>query len=256
MCWQIFAAGLLTMREIVLDTETTGFEPGEGHRIVEIGAIELFNHLPTGRTYHQYINPERGMPVGAFEVHGIGHDILEVPGKAVPGGVTLKDKPVFARVGKAFLDFIGEAQLVIHNAAFDMKFLNHELERAGLPGLPFARATDTLMIARTKFPGSPASLDALCRRFGIDNSMREKHGALLDSEILAEVYLELVGGRQPGLVLSSAAPVPVKGATGDTTWRPRPRPEPLAPRITPEEAAAHEEMVAKLGDAAIWRKEG
>ena len=184
------------MREIVLDTETTGFEPGEGHRIVEIGAIELFNHLPTGRTYHQYINPERGMPVGAFEVHGIGHDILEVPGKAVPGGVTLKDKPVFARVGKAFLDFIGDAQLVIHNAAFDMKFLNHELERVGLPGLPFARATDTLMIARTKFPGSPASLDALCRRFGIDNSMREKHGALLDSEILAEVYLELIGGRR------------------------------------------------------------
>ncbi len=244
------------MREIVLDTETTGFEPGEGHRIVEIGAIELFNHLPTGRTYHQYINPERGMPVGAFEVHGIGHDILEVPGKAVPGGVTLKDKPVFARVGKAFLDFIGDAQLVIHNAAFDMKFLNHELERVGLPGLPFARATDTLMIARTKFPGSPASLDALCRRFGIDNSMREKHGALLDSEILAEVYLELIGGRQPGLVLSSAAPAPVKGATGDATWRPRPRPEPLAPRITPEEAAAHEAMVAKLGDAAIWRKEG
>ena len=244
------------MREIVLDTETTGFEPDEGHRIVEIGAIELFNHLPTGRTYHQYINPERGMPIGAFEVHGIGHDILETPGKPVPGGVTLKDKPVFARIGKAFLDFIGDAQLVIHNAAFDMKFLNHELERAGLPGLPFARATDTLMIARTKFPGSPASLDALCRRFGIDNSMREKHGALLDSEILAEVYLELIGGRQPGLVLSSAGPEPVKGATGDATWRPRPRPEPLAPRITSEEAAAHEAMVAKLGDAAIWRKEG
>jgi DNA polymerase-3 subunit epsilon len=243
------------MREIVLDTETTGFEPGEGHRIVEIGAVELYNHLPTGRTYHQYINPERGMPAAAFEVHGIGHDILETPGKPVPGGVTLKDKPVFARIGQAFLDFVGDAQLVIHNAAFDMKFLNFELERVGLPGLPFSRATDTLAIARSKFPGSPASLDALCRRFSIDNSMREKHGALLDSEILAEVYLELIGGRQPDLVLGSAAPTLVKGATGDTTWRPRPRPEPLPVRITEEELAAHAAMVAKLGDAAIWRKD-
>ncbi|MGL4237540.1 DNA polymerase III subunit epsilon [Tabrizicola sp.] len=242
------------MREIVLDTETTGFEPAEGHRIVEIGAVELMNHLPTGRTYHQYINPERGMPREAFEVHGIGHDILEPPGPPVPGGVTLRDKPVFARVGRAFLDFIGEAQLVIHNAAFDMKFLNAELERAGLPGLPYARATDTLMIARQKFPGSPASLDALCRRFSIDNSMREKHGALLDSEILAEVYLELIGGRQPDLVLGSAAPAPVKGPSGDTSWRPRPRSEPLPPRISPEEAAAHEAFVAKLGDSAVWTK--
>jgi DNA polymerase-3 subunit epsilon len=242
------------MREIVLDTETTGFEPSEGHRIVEIGAVELFNHLPTGRTYHQYINPERGMPVAAFEVHGIGHDILETPGKAVPGGVTLRDKPVFARIGHAFLDFIGDAQLVIHNAAFDMKFLNFEFERAGLPTLPFSRATDTLMIARAKFPGSPASLDALCRRFGIDNSMREKHGALLDSEILAEVYLELVGGRQPGLVLGSAPQgLAAVGSHQQTDWRPRPRPEPLAPRITPEEAAAHEALVARLGDAAIWK---
>ncbi|MFP5478616.1 MAG: DNA polymerase III subunit epsilon [Alphaproteobacteria bacterium] len=241
------------MREIVLDTETTGFEPSEGHRIVEIGAVELFNHLPTGRTYHQYINPERGMPREAFEVHGIGHDILETPGQPVPGGVTLRDKPVFARIGRAFLDFIGDAQLVIHNAAFDMKFLNHELERCGLPGLPYSRATDTLMIARTKFPGSPASLDALCRRFGVDNTMRDKHGALLDSEILAEVYLELIGGRQPDLVLGSAMPAPAKG-TGDIAWRPRPRPEPLPPRITPEELAAHEAMVAKLGDAAIWKK--
>ena len=244
------------MREIVLDTETTGFEPAEGHRIVEIGAVELFNHLPTGRTYHQYIYPERGMPAGAFEVHGIGHDILETPGKPVPGGVTLRDKPVFARIGQAFLDFVGDAQLVIHNAAFDMKFLNFELERCGLPGLPFSRATDTLAIARTKFPGSPASLDALCRRFAIDNSMREKHGALLDSEILAEVYLELIGGRQPDLVLASAAPAPARNASGEAiTWRPRPRPEPLPPRITEEELAAHTAMVAKLGDAAVWKKE-
>jgi DNA polymerase III subunit epsilon len=252
MCWQIFGGS--KMREIVLDTETTGFEPAEGHRIVEIGALELFNHLPTGRTYHQYINPERGMPIGAFEVHGIGHDILETPGQAAAGGVTLRDKPVFARIGQAFLDFIGEARLVIHNAAFDMKFLNHELERAGLPGLPYARAIDTLAIARTKFPGSPASLDALCRRFNVDNSMREKHGALLDSEILAEVYLELIGGRQPDLVLSSAAPAPAKSASGElTTWRPRPRPEPLPSRITEEELAAHAAMVGKLGDAAIWK---
>jgi DNA polymerase III subunit epsilon len=242
------------MREIVLDTETTGFEPAEGHRIVEIGAVELLNHLPTGRTYHQYVNPERGMPAGAFEVHGIGHDILETPGKPVPGGVTLRDKPVFARVAKAFLDFIGEAQLVIHNAAFDMKFLNAELQRAGLPGLPMSQSTDTVAMARTKFPGSPASLDALCRRFGIDNSMREKHGALLDAEILAEVYLELIGGRQPDLVLGSAMPAAAKGETGDAVWRPHPRPNPLPPRITPEETAAHQSMVAKLGDAAIWRK--
>ena len=231
------------MREIVLDTETTGFEPSEGHRIVEIGAVELVNHLPTGRTYHQYINPERLMPKEAFEVHGLGDEYL-------------RDKPVFSRIGQAFLDFIGDAQLVIHNAAFDMKFLNFELDRAGLAALPNARATDTLMIARSKFPGSPASLDALCRRFGVDNSKREKHGALLDSEILAEVYLELVGGRQPDLVLASAAPAPVRGATGDTTWRPLPRTKPLPARITPDEAAAHATMITGLGEAAIWKKSG
>jgi DNA polymerase-3 subunit epsilon len=231
------------MREIVLDTETTGFEPSEGHRIVEIGAVELFNHLPTGRTYHQYINPERLMPKEAFEVHGLGDEFL-------------RDKPVFSRIGQAFLGFIGDAQLVIHNAAFDMKFLNFELDRAGLAALPKARATDTLMIARSKFPGSPASLDALCRRFGVDNSKREKHGALLDSEILAEVYLELVGGRQPDLVLASAAPAPVRGATGDTTWRPLPRTKPLPARITPDEAAAHATMITGLGEAAIWKKLG
>ena len=240
------------MREIVLDTETTGFEPSEGHRIVEIGAVELFNYLPTGRTYHQYINPERGMPVAAFEVHGIGHDILETPGKPVPGGVTLRDKPVFARIGQAFLDFIGDAQLVIHNAAFDMKFLNHELERCGLPGLPYARATDTLMIARTKFPGSPASLDALCRRFGVDNSGREKHGALLDSELLAEVYLELIGGRQPDFALASAAPT--SGPRQIASGRVAPRPSPLQPLITAEEEAAHQAFIAKLGEAAVWLK--
>lgn len=228
------------MREIVLDTETTGFEPSEGHRIVEIGAVELMNHMPTGRTYHQYVNPERLMPKEAFEVHGIGDD-------------QLRDKPVFAAIGRAFLDFIGEAQLVIHNAAFDMKFLNHELDRAGLPVIPFARATDTLAIARQKYPGSPASLDALCRRFGVDNSMREKHGALLDSEILAEVYLELIGGRQPGLVLSDAPGQPRQTGSTDQTWRPRPRPQPLPARLTDAEQAAHDAFVASLGDTAIWK---
>lgn len=230
------------MREIVLDTETTGFEPSEGHRIVEIGAVELFNHLPTGRTYHQYINPERPMPKEAFEVHGLGDDFL-------------RNQPVFKTIGRAFLDFIADAQLVIHNAAFDMKFLNHELKAAGLPGLSFTRATDTLMIARSKFPGSPASLDALCRRFGVDNSAREKHGALLDSEILAEVYLELIGGRQPDFGLNPAEQnKPRSAAQIATDWRPRPRAVPLPSRLTADESAAHAAFVEELGDAALWKK--
>ena len=233
------------MREIVLDTETTGFEPSEGHRIVEIGAVELFNHLPTGRTYHQYLNPERSMPKEAFEVHGLGDDFL-------------RDKPLFRDCARAFLDFVGDAKLVIHNAAFDMKFLNWELRTHGFPTLPNDQAIDTVLLARKKFPGSPASLDALCRRFGIDNSMREKHGALLDSEILAEVYLELIGGRQPDLVLAASPSAAQKGpvAQVDADWRPRPRPAPLPPRITPEETAAHEAFVAKMGDGAIWLKRG
>jgi DNA polymerase-3 subunit epsilon len=232
------------MREIVLDTETTGFDPDLGDRIVEIGGVELFNHLPTGRTFHQYINPERDMPQSAFEVHGLSIEFLA-------------DKPVFAAVGRAFLDFVGEARLVIHNASFDMKFLNWELRAMGLRELPWEQAVDTLAIARRRFPGSPASLDALCRRFGIDNSRREKHGALLDSEILAEVYLELVGGRQPDLVLAPSGGQKSISADGTLTggdWRPRPRPMPLPPRITAAELAAHEAFVAKLGEAAIWRK--
>ena len=170
------------MREIVLDTETTGLDPAEGHRVVEIGAVELLNHMPTGRTYHQYLNPERLMPPEAFEVHGLSDDFL-------------RDKPLFRQVGRDFLDFIGDSRLIIHNAAFDMKFLNAELATAGLPRLGPDRALDTVQIARQKFPGSPASLDALCRRFGVDNSGREKHGALLDSEILADVYLAMTGGQ-------------------------------------------------------------
>jgi DNA polymerase III subunit epsilon len=229
------------MREIVLDTETTGFEPSEGHRIVEIGAVELFNHLPTGRTYHQYLNPERAMPKEAFEVHGLGDDFL-------------RDKPLFRAVAQDFLTFIGEAPLVIHNAAFDMKFLNAELTTAGHPALPYARATDTLAIAKQKYPGSPASLDALCRRFGVDNSSREKHGALLDSEILAEVYLQLVGGRQPGFGLSAAAQSATKGDAPVEVWRAKPRGQSLPPRITIDESVAHQAFVAKLGDAAIWIK--
>ncbi len=229
------------MREIVLDTETTGFEPSEGHRIVEIGAVELYNHVPTGRTYHQYINPERAMPQEAFAVHGLGDDFL-------------RDKPKFAQVARAFLDFIGpDSKLVIHNAAFDMKFLNAELSWAGMPLLDNGRALDTLAMARRKFPGSPATLDALCRRFSIDNSARTLHGALLDSEILAEVYLELIGGRQPGFGLN-IDPVPAKNAASQSDWRPRPRPIPLPPRITEAEAEAHRAFVAKLGEGAIWNR--
>ncbi|MFC2969992.1 DNA polymerase III subunit epsilon [Acidimangrovimonas pyrenivorans] len=230
------------MREIVLDTETTGFEPSEGHRIVEIGAVELFNHVPTGNTYHQYINPQRPMPKEAFEVHGLGDDFL-------------RDKPLFADIGQAFLDFVGDARLVIHNAAFDMKFLNAELGWANLRQLPNDQALDTLLIARRKFPGSPATLDALCRRFGIDNSARDLHGALLDSEILAEVYLELIGGRQPDFGLSTQGGKSA-GLEEASDWRPPPRPKPLAPRITEAEAAAHATFVEGLGDGAIWKSLG
>jgi DNA polymerase-3 subunit epsilon len=229
------------MREIVLDTETTGFEPGEGDRIVEIGAIELFNHMPTGRTYHQYINPERKMPPSAFEVHGLGDDFLA-------------DKPKFAEIGLDFLEFIGpDSRLVIHNAKFDMKFLNAELSWAKMELIANERALDTLAIARRKFPGSPASLDALCRRFSIDNSSRTLHGALLDSEILAEVYLELIGGRQPGFGLQLVNDTKGKGAQSDT-WRPSPRPTPLPPRLTAQENEAHVAFVAKIGEAAIWKR--
>ena len=228
------------MREIVLDTETTGFEPESGDRIVEIGCVELEGHVPTGRTYHQYINPERSMPQEAFEVHGLGDDFL-------------RDKPKFAQIGQAFLDFVGDAKLVIHNAAFDMKFLNAELGWMGLPLLPNDSAIDTLAIARRRFPGSPASLDALCRRFGIDNSSRTLHGALLDSEILAEVYLELIGGRQPDFGLATTAGVATPGASNDA-WRPTQRPTPLPSRLSAEERAAHQEFVAALGDGAVWAR--
>lgn len=228
------------MREIVLDTETTGLDPAEGHRIVEIGGLELLNHMPTGRTYHVYLNPERPMPVEAFEVHGLGDEFL-------------RDKPLFAQVADDFLQFVAEARLVIHNASFDMRFLNAELRRAGRQTLPDSQALDTVAIARRKFPGSPASLDALCRRFGVDNSGREKHGALLDSELLAEVYLELIGGRQPDFALASTTS---RGAGDAPAWRPRARPVPLPPRLTTQEAAAHAEFVQGLGEGAIWNRFG
>jgi DNA polymerase-3 subunit epsilon len=232
------------MREIVLDTETTGFDPEKGDRIVEIGAVELYNHMPTGKTFHEYINPERAMPQEAFEVHGLGDDFL-------------RDKPVFRIIGQKFLDFVQDAKLVIHNASFDMRFLNAELGWIGLPILPMSQAIDTLEMARRKFPGSPATLDALCRRFNIDNSARTLHGALLDSEILAEVYLELIGGRQPDFALSASTTVSISGETAGTgEWRPKPRPEPLPSRLTEKERAAHDAFVAQMGDGALWKKLG
>ncbi|APX89823.1 DNA polymerase III subunit epsilon [Brevirhabdus pacifica] len=230
------------MREIVLDTETTGLDPFDGHRIVEIGAVELLNHMPTGRTFHKYINPQRSMPQEAFQVHGLGDEFLA-------------DKPLFAAIADEFLSFVGEARLVIHNASFDMKFLNAELDWCKRTKLPMTQALDTLAIARKRFPGAPSSLDALCRRFAIDNSARTLHGALLDSEILAEVYLELIGGRQPDFALNvrSSGSGDDQGA-GD--WRPAPRPTPLPSRLTAAEAEAHAAFVAKLGDAPLWLKEG
>lgn len=241
------------MREIVLDTETTGFEPNEGDRIVEIGAVELIGHVPTGRTYHQYINPMRSMPAGAFGVHGIGPDLLEPPQQPAPGQVILRDKPVFADIAQGFLDFIGDDVMVIHNASFDMKFLNAELGWLKRPLLPMTQSLDTLAIARRKFPGSPASLDALCRRFHIDNSNRTLHGALLDSEILAEVYLELIGGRQPDFGLGAAA-TKSTNAGDSMDWRPSARPNPLASKLTNKEAAAHTAFIESLGDGVLWNK--
>ena len=231
------------MREIVMDTETTGLKPEEGHRVVEIGAVELVNLLPTGRIYHQYINPERAMPKEAERIHGLDDAFLA-------------DKPVFARIATDFLDFIGDARLVIHNASFDMMMLNAELRQLGHEPLPMSRAVDTLDLARRRFPGAQASLDALCRRFEVDNSGREKHGALLDSELLAEVYLELMGGRQQGLSLDAGLrPSAEPGASAPAeaaVYRPPPRPRPLPPRITEAERAAHAAFVADLGDATLW----
>ncbi len=227
------------MREIVWDTETTGFDPESGDRLVEIGAVELFNHMPTGNTYHQYINPERTMPQEAFAVHGLGDEFLA-------------EKPVFKEVAQKFLDFIGDSKIVAHNAKFDMRFINAELKWIGVAPIPMSQSVDTLEIARKKFPGAQNSLDALCRRFGISTA-REKHGALLDSEILAEVYLELIGGRQPDFALSVVAGRDV--TTGDkpeSRSRIEPRKMPLGSKLTEAEAKAHREFVEKLGADALW----
>lgn len=222
------------MREIILDTETTGLDPASGHRIVEIGCVEAQHHIPTGETYHVYINPERDMPEEAFNVHGLSEEFLS-------------DKPVFAEVVADFLAFIGDAKLVIHNASFDMKFINAELKTLGFPVLPMERSVDTVALARRTFPGAQASLDALCRRFEIDLSRREKHGALLDAELLAEVYLQLRGGRQPDLALAGG---PAKSDAGPATVQRQARPARVhAP--SPEELAAHAVLVESLNDP-IW----
>ena len=229
------------MREIVLDTETTGLDPQDGHRIVEIGAVELHNHVPTGNVYHQYINPLITMPDQAFAIHGLSDEFLS-------------DKPKFSEIAKEFLDFIGSAKLVIHNAAFDIKFINAELKRIDKEEITFDRATDTLAIARKKFPGSPASLDSLCRRFKIDNSARVVHGALLDSQILAEVYLELVGGKQPDFALNIAN---VSNENNNSIFhekRARVRKEKLKSRLTTEEKANHENFIKELGNTSMWSK--
>jgi DNA polymerase-3 subunit epsilon len=224
------------MREIVLDTETTGFHPEGGDRIVEIGAIELMNHVATGERFHEYINPLRSMPAEAFAVHGLGDEFLA-------------KKPTFDKVAQKFLDFVGDSKMIIHNAPFDMKFLNSELSWLNLRQLPMEQAVDTLAMARSRFPGANNTLDALCRRFNIDNTARTLHGALLDSEILAEVYLEMIGGRQPDLVLGSQSKT-----TGpvDSDWRPQPRTVKLASRLTDKERKAHAEFVENMGADALW----
>lgn len=225
------------MREIILDTETTGLDPYRGDRLVEIGCIELLNRISTGETFHCYINPERDMPQQAFAVHGLSVEFLA-------------DKPLFADIADDFLSFIGDSPLVIHNASFDISFINAELERAARPQIPRDRLIDTLLLARRKHPGVSNRLDDLCARYGIDNSHRTLHGALLDSELLAEVYIELVGARQAQLVLSENADSKTGGMI--ETAR-RARPQPLAPRVTQEDIEAHQAMVASLGDKAFWR---
>ena len=229
------------MREIVLDTETTGLDPQDGHRIVEIGAVELYNHVPTGNVYHQYINPLMSMPDQAFAIHGLSDEFLS-------------DKPKFSEIAKEFLDFIGSAKLVIHNAAFDIKFINAELKNIDEEEITFDRATDTLAIARKRFPGSPASLDSLCRRFKIDNSARVVHGALLDSQILAEVYLELVGGKQPDFALNIANVSNENNNSIFNEKRAQVRKEKLKSRLTTEEKANHENFIKKLGKNSMWSK--
>jgi DNA polymerase-3 subunit epsilon len=225
------------MREVVFDTETTGLDPYQGHRLVEIGCIELVNRFPTGQTFHHYLNPERDVPAEAFAIHGLSHDFL-------------KSKPLFASIAADLLAFISDAALIAHNAVFDLGFLNAELERVKQAPIPRDRLVDTLLLARRKYPGGSNRLDDLCARFGIDNSHRTKHGALLDAELLAEVYVELVEARQAqlGLVAVPASPIVASNIAVST----RVRPVPLHPRITDAERVAHCALIAELGAKAIW----
>jgi DNA polymerase-3 subunit epsilon len=225
------------LREIILDTETTGLDPYEGHRIVEIGCVELVNSIATGRTWHCYLNPERDVPHPAFEVHGLSTEFLS-------------DKPRFGERAEELLAFIEGAMLVMHNAAFDFGFLNAELERVARPLLRWDRVVDTLALARRRHPGSPANLDALCRRYGIDLTGREKHGALLDCHLLAGVYVELVGGHQARLEFATnGAQAAMLQANEEAV---RPRPAPLKPRISADELDAHRAFVSTLGSGALW----
>lgn len=228
------------MREVILDTETTGLDPKKGDRLIEIGCIEIFNRRPTGREYHCFINPQRDVPGEAEKVHGLSTDFL-------------KDKPLFPKVARDFLAFIGEDTLVIHNAQFDIGFLNFELEKAGFSTLTMDRVVDTLALARRKHPAGPNNLDALCKRYGIDNSKRTKHGALVDSLLLAEVYIELLGERQAALGLQSNRPGNEQTARRGKRQAQQ-RPDPLPSRVTPEVAAAHRAYIDKLGNTAIWLK--
>jgi DNA polymerase III subunit epsilon len=226
------------MREIVFDTETTGLDPFQGDRLVEIGCIELVNRFPTGKVFHCYFNPERDMPEQAFRVHGLSIDFL-------------RDKPLFGTKVDELIEFLGDdAALVAHNAMFDLGFLNAELERAGRGAVSRERIVDTLLLARRKHPGAANRLDDLCTRYAIDNSRRTKHGALLDAELLAEVYIELIGARQAQLGLSqTAAPVRIAGEPIVL----RERPQPLPQRLSDDERAAHRRFILTLGENAIWR---
>ena len=226
------------MREIVVDTETTGLDPGQGHRLVELGCIELLNRIPTGLTFHAYLNPERDVPAEAFAIHGLSTEFL-------------KEHKRFIEIADEFLAFIGDVPLVIHNAGFDHAFLCAELKRAERMLIARERLVDTLLLARRKHPAGPNRLDDLCARYGIDNSRRTKHGALLDAEILAEVYVELIGARQAQLGLSESGERSASGADGVIVMRARP--EQLAPRLSEAELAAHRDFVAGLGENALWR---
>jgi DNA polymerase-3 subunit epsilon len=225
------------MREIVLDTETTGLDPLRGDRLVEIGCVEIYNRMPTGQSYHCYINPERDVPAEAFAVHGLSTAFLA-------------SKPLFTEVVEEFLAFIADAPLVIHNASFDISFINAELDRIKRPAIAKDRLVDTLLLARRKHPGVSNRLDDLCSRYSIDNSHRTKHGALLDAELLAEVYIDLIGARQSQLILVSEIRDARSGSYGDTPRRQRE--VPLGPRITASDREAHRAFVATLGDKPIW----